>query len=93
MTAEEWYTSEEAYKELRRLLDTTILGSAIEILQTGARLGPLTSLEPTTLALQHAVASGYQKALDDLESLARPKIVRTPKPLPKHWEKKPATTP
>jgi hypothetical protein len=93
MTREEWQTSDEAYKELRRLIDTTILGSALEVLQREARLGPLTSVDTTTLALQHAVASGYQKALDDIEALAKPHIVRAPKPLPKHWEKKPPTTP
>jgi hypothetical protein len=93
MTRDEWFTSEEAYKELRRLIDTTLLGSALEVLQQEARLGPLTSLEPTTLALQHAVASGYQKALDDLDTLAKPHITRKPKLLPKHWETKPEIKP
>lgn len=90
MTHEDWYLSEEAYKELRRLIDTTVLGSALQVLQNGARLGPLTSVDPTTLALHHAVASGYQKALDDIEALAKPHIVRKPKPLPKHWEGTPS---
>jgi hypothetical protein len=93
MTRDEWFSSEEAYKELRRLIDTTVLGSALGVLQTGARLGPLASLDTTALALQHAVASGYQKALDDLDALAKPHIVRKPKPLPKHWESTPEPKP
>ena len=70
-------------------METTILGSALELLQNRAKVQPLASADTTFLALQHAVASGYQKALEDFAALANPAPVKKTKPLPKHWEKSP----
>lgn len=86
-TLTEWYRTPEPQKELRRLLDETALGVAVSILQEGSRVGPLPSTDVTQLALQHAIASGYQKALSDLEALSRPRRVLERKPPPKHFEK------
>lgn len=86
-TLTEWYRTPEPQKELRRLLDETALGVAVSVLQERARVGPLPSTDVTQLALQHAIASGYQKALNDLEALSHPKRVIERKSLPKHFEK------
>jgi poly-D-alanine transfer protein DltD len=86
MTLHDWYLNPEPQQELRRLMEATVLGSALELLQARAKVGAITSADTTFLALQHAVASGYQKALDDLEALSRPHIQKKIKPLPKHWE-------
>jgi hypothetical protein len=88
----EWYQTPEPHKELRRLLDETALGVAVNILQERARIGPLDSTDTTQIALQHAIASGYQKALNDLDALSRPRSIIQRKPLPKHFEK-PETNP
>lgn len=86
-TLNEWYQTPEPYKELRRMLDETALGVAVSILQERARIGPLDSTDTTQLALQHAIASGYQKALNDLDALSRPRNIVTRKPPPRHFEK------
>lgn len=86
MTVQEWYSSPETHKEFERVLATTALKGAVELLQARARVGQLRTTSLNDLALQHAVASGYQKALDDLIALSKPMISRKPATVPKHWE-------
>ena len=90
-TRSEWYAVPQRQEELAGILQNTVLREAIAILNRGNRPTLSSSLELTTLALIQASQAGYQKALDDLESMARPNRPSENHLLSRDWAK-PTTT-
>jgi hypothetical protein len=86
MNLQDWYSNPETHQELQRLLGTSVLRGAVDLLQQRARVPQLRTTDLNELALQHAIASGYQKALDDLVALAQIPVAKKLPKLPKHWE-------
>lgn len=82
---QKWYTTHLPQEELDRLITTTCLGEALDILKQHAKVPPVKSNDLTAIALSHAQLAGYQKAIDDLLALAAPRNRKQLAPLPTEW--------
>lgn len=82
---QKWYVTPIPQQELDRLITSSCLGAALEILQNQAKARGIKSVDPVTIALSHAQLAGYQKAIDDLIALSAPKNVKGPATLPTEW--------
>lgn len=85
MTTEDWYRSPTAMHELAGLLEKGVLKEAMELLKANALPAALRTCDVTAIALNHAVLSGYNKALQHLEALAT-NPTKDQKPMPPAWD-------
>lgn len=73
MTITAWFSVPELREDLARLLKESVLATALQVLESRAKATlPSMQVDVTTLALTHAHLAGYQKAINDLISLAQP---------------------